>query len=178
MLFPGHAAVGYLATRGVLSFATGLSPAEVHHLALWGMFWGVIPDIDVLIPFAFLRTAKLRTEMSHRRIFTHTPIFWLVLSLAAYFIFHDFYFALVMLVGSWSHFLADSIEYGIMWLWPFSKRQFALRRIPDKDEYLEGSTVNFYWQMFKNVYTRNITFWIELVMILKVAVLLLQSRGL
>ena len=33
-----------------------------------------------------------------------------------------------MWLGSWSHLLFDSIETGVMWLWPLSTKQFALSK--------------------------------------------------
>jgi hypothetical protein len=59
-------------------------------------------------------------------LFTHTPIFWLVLGLVIFFASStDFgkVLGLVVWLSAWSHLILDS-ERGIMWFWPATKRFF------------------------------------------------------
>ncbi len=180
MLFPGHIASGYLVAKFLLKIQpTDLSPNEINSLLAWGAFWGFAPDLDLIFPFIKLRTWKLNTKISHRRVWTHAPLVWLLAGLGVYFFGptpYVKYFGLIIWLASWSHFLGDSIEYGIMWLWPFSKKQFAFHKVPDEDRFLDLPAKSFYWSLFKEEYLKNYTFYIECgIIIIAISVYLISS---
>jgi membrane-bound metal-dependent hydrolase YbcI (DUF457 family) len=169
MITPGHIATGYLATKGFLMISHGgLDTSQIKSLELMGGILGATPDLDLVFPFLKLKTLKFDTRLSHRRIFTHTPLFYLVLSTMVYVSVSSLYLkylAIVFFISAISHFLADSIEYGIMWLWPFSKKQYALRKVPDENRFTKESIGNFYIKIFKDEYMKNYTFLVEILII-------------
>ncbi|MEI6057785.1 MAG: hypothetical protein WCQ60_02320, partial [bacterium] len=64
---------------------------------------------------------------------THAPLLWfvaglIVFSISSLFAAGAFWqvLGLLMWLGPWSHFCCDSVDVGVMWLWPFSRRQFAM----------------------------------------------------
>ncbi len=170
MITPGHIATGYLATKTFLLIShTGLDASQIKSLEIMGGILGATPDLDLIFPFIKLRTFKFDTRLSHRRVFAHTPFFYLVLSTVMYISVSSLYFkylAIVLFISAISHFLADSVEYGIMWLWPLSKKQYALRKVPDENKFIKESTGNFYIKIFRNEYMKNYTFIIEIFVVL------------
>ena len=111
----------------------GLSSGEMLTLLIAGTLLGDAPDTDILFHFITKRTLKPSSLSDHRKYLTHAPLLWIVAGLGIVGI--SFFFSLgifwqllglLVWLGPWSHFLCDSVEVGVMWLWPFSKRQFAL----------------------------------------------------
>lgn len=131
MLPPGHIAGGYLATYALLKIAQPELPLQQIQQLLWlGVVFGFIPDLDIFA--SFIREKALRiTERKndHRRYPTHVPLLWALAGLGIY-LFATSTFSrwvgLVLWTSSWSHFVLDSLQYGLMWLWPFSNRLYAL----------------------------------------------------
>ena len=78
------------------------------------------------------------------------------------------YFGLVILASAGSHLLVDSIEIGVMWLWPFSKKQYMLIDNPTTHGNpfsSEKNIVVYYMKMYRYVYMRMHTFKIGLVVV-------------
>ena len=132
MLPFGHLAAGYLVSDAILAAAKpALAPPQLRSLLLWGVFFSFAPDLDFFYAFAKKRSLTITgTDVNHRDYWTHRPMLWLGASLLfAAFAASPYWrwFGVMMLAGSWSHFLLDSIRTGVRWLWPFSRRFFALQ---------------------------------------------------
>ena len=137
MIFPGHIAAGFLTTYSVVSFFPGLHApvggTELAALFAAGTLLGDAPDIDVLFYFLKKKTTSPDKLSAHRTYITHAPVVWLLLGLSIFFLSSAFglgsfwcILGLLVWLCPWSHFLCDSIDYGVMWLWPISKKQFAV----------------------------------------------------
>jgi len=177
MLPPGHIGFGYIVTEALLKFThPELTHDQSNQLLLWGMFWAFAPDLDFF--YAFVKEKALVVKdwkyNNHRDFVSHAPVLWLLAGLAVYFLSHDAYIKLVGLLiwlGSWSHFLMDSIEDGVMWLWPLSQKKFALRQV-------ESMSVNKpefwgYWVEFVKVYCtkKRVVFYLEVLVIISALII-------
>jgi len=169
MLPPGHIAAGYLTAKALLKIIhPQITAAQQNHLLAWGMFFGFAPDLDTFYTFFKVKafTGSTQEKNNHRHFLSHAPVLWLIAGLLIYFLAPSEYIKLIGLLvwlGSWSHFLLDSIEYGIMWLWPFSKKQYALKRI----NIVVGRKQFWgYWIDFLKVYTTRYSFYLEIIVIL------------
>jgi membrane-bound metal-dependent hydrolase YbcI (DUF457 family) len=179
MLPTGHIAGGYLTGYALLKIAKpSLSPQELNQLLYWAMFFAFSPDIDVFW-FFFKKKALLvspPTDKNHRQFISHTPLPWLVAGLLIYF-FAPFvyikYIGLLFWLGSWSHLLLDSIDYGIMWLWPFSNKVYGLTN-GEKRFVIEEKGFFAHNIKFLKLYSRQLTFYCEIVIIL-IAILLITN---
>ncbi len=128
MLPPGHIAAGYLTAKILTSsLHYNLTATQVNEISLIGAIIAFIPDLDFFFAFAKIKRLRIDSEaVNHRKLFTHTPIFWLVIGLIIFFVAStDFgkVIGLVVWLSAWSHLILDS-EWGIMWLWPAAKRFF------------------------------------------------------
>jgi hypothetical protein len=182
MVLPGHLAGGYLAARGLLAvFHPGFSTAEIDALLIIGTLAGDLPDID-------LARWYFEGKGDHRKYFTHGPFFWLLISLAiatgGYLsgsVFTE-WIGWLILASSWVHLLFDSIEDGVMWLWPWSKKLFLLLRespriIVARAEKVTapiGSLTN-HFQYITRVYMRRPTSWVEITITIAAICLFLAS---
>lgn len=174
MVLPGHLAGGYLATSAFLAVApiAALSPTQTTAILVIGTLFGDSPDIDLLW-FYIQKKFNKSSDKSHRDYITHTPIFWLIVSLIVVTIGlldnSEFiqYIGWAVLCGSWSHFILDTIEYGIRWLWPFSNQRFTLRQVPEVliENEIPG-TPSYYVKYLKNVYIKRISFYLEILIVL------------
>jgi len=169
MLPPGHVAAGYLVAESLLRFANpSLGLEELNRLVLWGMFFSFAPDLDSFYSFAKEKAFTVRNPEvnDHRKFWSHAPFVWLCAGLAVYFLGTNEYIRLLGLLiwaCSWSHFLLDSVEYGIMWLWPFSKKTFAIRKMQPL-RITEPGFVG-YWLKFLKLYSKFITFYLEILVL-------------
>lgn len=173
MVLPGHLAGGYLATRALLSLShAAFTPTQITALLIIGTLAGDGPDIDLLW-FSFKhRILRIEEEDDHREYITHAPIFWLVLSLIivgiGYLAGSQFteFIGWAILGGSWSHLIFDSIEYGVIWLWPFSKKRYCLRNVTEPEDLGEQGSIRRYWNYIVRVYPTRITFYAEILIFL------------
>lgn len=173
MLPPGHIAGGFLAAEALIKIAKPNLPlAQLHQLLYWGMFFGFAPDLDMFWEFlqekAFI--IKDLKNHNHRKLLSHAPLLWLIAGLLIYFFATNEYIkcvGLLVWLGSWSHFILDSIEYGIMWLWPFSKKIYAFK---DPELVLPNTETGFfkYWWTSVKLYTKFISFYLEIVVLISV----------
>ncbi len=171
MLPTGHIAAGYLTGYALLKFAhPNLTPIESQHLVIWATFFGFAPDIDVF--FVFFKTSSLLVagdeKVNHRKYFTHTPILWLIPGLLIYFLGANVYIkfiGLALWLGSWSHFLLDSIEHGVMWFWPLSHKAYALKNRDVRLVIPEKNFIKHSWQFLK-IYSKRLSFYLEVLIIL------------
>ena len=173
MVLPGHLAGGYLSARIVLALApaaAAFSPTQTAILLTIGTLFGDSPDIDLI--FYYFNQKSIHPdndEIGHRHNITHTPIFWLCISLAIVAIGWSFgslfteFIGWMVLSGSWTHLLLDSIEVGIRWLWPFSSKVILLRRATEPDIPGTKGSIPFYWKLIiSKEYRRSLTFYVEI----------------
>ncbi len=177
-----HAAAGYLFAFLLLKiFQPALAPEQIDSLLLWSLIWAVVVDWDMIISAVMLGSLRMRNSISHRRFLTHTPVFGLIIGLVIYFSadsLYGQYFAFVFMAAFLSHMIVDSIEIGIMWLWPFSRKQYFLFEAnTDSDPYLKESLFMFYVKMFRNVYMRMKTFYVGLVTVFAALIVFLTNHG-
>jgi hypothetical protein len=121
----GHAGasivVAYVIERCV--FKSEVTPITLGLSALVGL----LPDLDGLITIALKRSRPLGNKLRHHEFLTHTPLFYLLLTLALWGIASPQVSVLFGML-SLGHLFLDSwgTDDGIMWLWPLSRRQFGL----------------------------------------------------
>ncbi len=133
MLPPGHAAAGYLVARAILPvIAPHLPASEADALFAWSAFFGMAPDLDLLAGFFGMDPLGRREGGRDHRLYpTHAPIIWLVAGVFCAAVIPAAFgklFGILLWLCSWSHFVLDSLEDGVMWLWPFSKKRFVLKK--------------------------------------------------
>lgn len=178
MLPPGHIAGGFLAAYGLLKITKpDLAPAQVDQLLWLGAFFGFAPDLDYFVSFFKERSLTVRDfeKNTHRQFISHAPLVWLAVGLLIYFLASSIfvkYLGLVIWLGSWTHFIADSVEYGVMWLWPFSTKYIGL--IPR--DYLKITEPGFwrYWVKFVKLYTKAVSFYLEILVIIVACYILIR----
>ena len=181
MVLPGHLAGGYLAARAVL-FLTHASfpPGQTTALLAIGTLAGELPDID-LVFFYFEHTSdKPEKIASHRDYITHVPLFWLAVSL----VISSFgllghsafigYLGLMILAGTWSHFLLDSIAHGVRWLYPFTGKRFCLRERPHICLPEREGTLAHHWHYMRSHYVKNISFYAEILIVIAAICVLIR----
>lgn len=203
MVLPGHIAGGYLATSALLAVVSSIAPDtlvvfsndQIVAFYILGMIAGELPDIDLIWFYLENRRQKVvaqdkTTSKDHRDFVTHLPLFWLCVSIvicltglafnSAFIYFTSF----VVLAGILSHFIFDSIEHGICWLWPFSKKRYCLLQARNQDvidESPRGETsrdqiggLTYYWRFIVSTYIKSPTFITEVVVTVVALVLLLR----
>jgi membrane-bound metal-dependent hydrolase YbcI (DUF457 family) len=170
MLPPGHIAAGFLATDLFLKLnQPDLGPSQLRQMMAIGAMFAFAPDLDTFWSFFKERAFIIKDVVrhNHRKFFTHAPLLWLVAGLLVYSFAQSTFgktLGLVIWVGSWSHFLIDSIEHGIMWLWPFSTKVFALKDQGKLSENNENSFFRYWWKNVR-LYSSSISFYVEILLI-------------
>jgi hypothetical protein len=182
MILPGHLAGGYLATKTLVLLTNPVvSSNEITILFFVGLIASIVPDADLIAFFFEHKSTKPNKIESHRKYPTHAPFFWFIVSL--FFVASGYasgsvfiqYIGWSVLVGSWSHFVLDSIEGGIMWLWPFSKKRMYIKETNDSGEnkiHKRQGTLSYHVQFISKVYIKNTSFYIE-ILITCVAILVI-----
>ncbi len=128
MLPPGHIAAGYLTAKVLIgSLHYDLTAGQINDLTIIAALLAFIPDLDFFAAFAKIGKFRMETgKTNHRHYPSHAPIVWLILGLII-FVFSASAFGktlgLLVWLAPWSHFILDS-QWGIMWLWPFSKKLY------------------------------------------------------
>jgi membrane-bound metal-dependent hydrolase YbcI (DUF457 family) len=173
MVLPGHLAGGYLASKLIVylfpnALLGGLTTPESTALTIIAILASELPDLD-LIRFYFeqKKNGKARIK-DHREYFSHAPSFWLFISatiaLFGFYLNDEFIksISVMILVGTWSHLILDSLEHGVMWLWPLSKKKFFL--LKTKDAFIDEplGTFRYYWKFVTQKYFTYFTFYVEL----------------
>lgn len=171
MLPTGHIAAGFLTAHALIKILKpDLDSNQLNQLLMAGAFWGFAPDLDVFYSFARqknLLVAHASTPI-HRKYFFHAPILWLAAGLLVTLFASSVFvklFGLIFWLASWSHFVLDSIEYGIMWLWPFNRKVYALMR---REENLSIAETNFFRHSIKVLqeYAKRASCYLEILIIL------------
>ncbi len=110
----------------------------------------LIPDLDAPMMAAHRGNWPLRRRNDHHTSFTHTPLFYLAISiiLASFLpirgvVFFGTLTLLHLALDSWA------TDDGIMWLWPHTNRQYALLPVPLRDDQIYG------WRYYRYHYLRE-----------------------
>ncbi len=174
MLPAGHVAGGYLSAYALLKITKlDLDIAQFHQLLYIGAFFGFTPDLDVFVAFAKVRgfTFSDHEKTNHRNFFTHAPILWLAIGLLVYSASQTVfvsYTGLLIWLGAWSHFLLDSLQSGIMWLWPFSSYHYTFKDREIQIPPVQKKGFFLYWLSFLRFYKNklSLTYYSEIIIIL------------
>lgn len=170
MVLPGHLGGGFLIAKAILSFFhSTLSNTQSGVLIVIGTLAGELPDID-LIRYYFEQKKKHPQIEHHRLYITHAPLFWLfvciVISCIGYLLSSIFIIALGLLIlfGTWAHFLLDSIDFGVMWLWPFSDKFYAIiKKNTERENHTKKmGTIETWFTFITGAYLQTWSFWIEI----------------
>ena len=174
MLPPGHIAAGYLTAKVLTSsLQYNLTASQINELSLIGAIIGFIPDLDFFFAFAKIKAFRIDNgAVNHRKLFPHAPILWLITGLIIFFATSSDFgkaLGLVVWLSSWSHFILDS-EWGIMWLWPATKRFFPFSQAYYSRKYqFKHKEEKSFWKYWFNLAVKeysSISGLIEMVIIL------------
>jgi len=184
MLPPGHIAGGYLVGKVLLNFLPySFASAEVNQLLLMGALVGFAPDLDMFYAFNRLRGFRLARvdeyDNNHRTYISHAPAVWLIAGLAIFLLAGTSFwktFGLLIWLGGWSHFILDSLEWGVMWLWPFNKKEvYALANKKYEARVHEAKGFVDYWLRYLlEDYAKHFTFYLEILIIITALIVLLD----
>ena len=127
------------------------------------------------------KSFKHDNSESHRDYITHVPLFWFITSMIIVsfgFIFNSIfteYFGWIILIGTLSHFILDSIEYGIRWLSPISTKNFALKsKIPTETITDRPGSLLQYFHYLIRTYWKTATIWCEIMVSIIALIVLLK----
>ena len=163
MLPPGHIAGGYLVTRELLKVVPyHFNHEQTNWLYFWGMFFAFSPDLDFF--YTFFKQKKftgITKDNNHRDLLSHVPILWFIGSAILFLLSRSDFMhmvAILLWACSWSHFLLDSIQDGVMWLWPLTRKRFALIPIKNPVDFSasiandgDKSFFGYWWYFTKQV---------------------------
>jgi hypothetical protein len=157
-MFIAHAPISYLANEAVQGKKVKrLKFGQEVLISAWALFCGLLPDFDFLALLAFRKPS-----FTHHDLITHTFVFWLgiyILMNIGYKLIYkrlnkkngdfwnkDFFriFSLTLLIGTFSHLLADLLVSGIMVLYPFSTNDFSVLQTLFPPSYQTGYYLSFY----------------------------------
>jgi len=104
-------------------FKTEATPVVLGLAALAGL----LPDLDGLVGMMVRRERPMQRKVQHHRCVTHTPLFYLVLTLLLSLVAPP-ETSILFGVLTFAHLVLDSwaTDDGIMWLWPIRRKQYAL----------------------------------------------------
>ncbi|MER3399531.1 MAG: hypothetical protein C4313_00085 [Thermoflexus sp.] len=162
----GHAAAGVVAAYLIQRAAHQPFHLGIAGLSVW-ISW--LPDMDLVWGWWRWRRSGGQGHNPHHALWTHTPVFWFLcggclawgLGLSA-----PWVWGLALL-----HLALDSVgtDDGIMWLWPWRKRQYALFPRPLHREGARGTA-------FYRIYYRQPLFVaVEVLLTAAAAVILAQA---
>ena len=181
MLPPGHIAGAYLATSAVLLLTHPVvSPEQMQNLVFIGIFFGIAPDLDFFYGFTSQNVWTIPNDkFDYKKSLSHAPLLWLLLAALIYFLARDSYLkevGLLIWAGSWTHFLLDSIDNGVMWLYPFTIKRYAL--FLKEKKYVTVETKFFpFWIGLVRWYAKNmVSFWLEVATIVIAGVVVFTTK--
>jgi hypothetical protein len=121
----GHIGGGLLVARAAekIIFKGEVSAATLGIVVILS----VLPDLDSMFAFLFRKWRPGQKKLDHHDYVTHTPIFYICLSIAVWVGIGKDLGILIFLL-TLTHLVIDSYGTadGIMWLWPMSKRKFSI----------------------------------------------------
>jgi hypothetical protein len=124
------------------------------------LFFGLIV-ICSMIPDADIAFTKL-----HRNLFSHTPLFWFIISLIVCVVASHFWFLVLPFLF---HFFLDTIDYGVMVLYPFSRKKYGYAILGKTLRIEQQSQFAYLKEYLKN---RNLLF-LELIIMLSSIIFLI-----
>lgn len=144
MIF-AHGSLGFFAALSTFPLwkKFGFSEFQKRWLLLIGFIAGIFPDVDLF--YYYLVDA----HASHRSLPTHWPITYVIICgiLFAYCAWKKKRFAqavvLVVLLGTWSHLLADGLFAQVQYLYPFSEEFFGMTDIAPAQAVANMLAINF-----------------------------------
>jgi hypothetical protein len=91
------------------------------------VFLSILPDLDSLPAYLLKKWQPGQKKLNHHQYFSHTPLFYILLSILVG-IGWGKEPALLFLLVTLTHLLLDSwaTDDGIMWLWPFSHKIYNI----------------------------------------------------
>ncbi len=128
-----------------LDFAMGVlilssvAALMAYPIALWQFLLGVlafVPDIDIAL---LLLIGRKDLVPFHHTLITHRPLVVIPLITAIAWYFFGPFWTVVTFVCLTYHFLHDTKGFGgagIMWFWPFSKKEWSLRGAEESTQHL------------------------------------------
>ncbi len=123
MTVMAHAAAGVVA-----AYVIQRAAHQPFHLGVAGLaaLLSGLPDLDLLWGWWRRRRAGGEGHNPHHRLWTHTPLFW---AIGGALLAWGFHLPIGLGVGlALLHLALDSVgtDDGIMWLWPWRRRQYAM----------------------------------------------------
>jgi membrane-bound metal-dependent hydrolase YbcI (DUF457 family) len=139
---------GFIVTSGAHIGAGVISVYVLEHLlhkpvtpAALGVAVGLslLPDMDALWIRRRQRRQGIRGRNDHHTLFSHTPVFYLIVALGVA-LWMSWQAAMVFAAMTLVHLALDSwaTDDGIMWLYPFRRKQYALLPRPIHADGLHG----------------------------------------
>jgi hypothetical protein len=100
---------------------------------------GLLPDLDAVWVRARQRRRGVQGRVNHHTYFSHTPAFYLIAA-AILACWVSWQAVLLFVIVTFGHLALDSwaTDDGIMWLYPFRRKQYALLPRPIHAEGLYG----------------------------------------
>jgi hypothetical protein len=116
---------------------------------LVGAILGILPDLDSIIAFMFGKWSPGAQMLSHHKYFSHTPLFFVLVS-GVIWLTTNWNLAFLFFAVTMTHLLMDSwsTDDGVMWLWPISTTQYGIFKIDLHAGSVYG--VQFYASYVKN----------------------------
>ncbi len=123
---PTHISLGYLIAMRLTS--GNIPPETIRTVMTVSMIASVAPDLDILQVWKLMR---------HRESVLHKPLFWVVVFGFVYAYFHITgkielsIYTIIAAINVLVHLIVDtfSLNRGIVWFWPFNKKEINLIRI-------------------------------------------------
>ncbi|MFN2235912.1 MAG: metal-dependent hydrolase [Anaerolineales bacterium] len=118
--------IAVAATVQQFVFKEEITPSTI----LVGMVFGLLPDLDSIFAFLFGKWSPGSQMLSHHRYFSHTPLFFILVSGCIWLIV-DWKLAFLFFAITMTHLLMDSwsTDDGVMWFWPVNSEQFSILKI-------------------------------------------------
>lgn len=156
-----HLPAGYLLSKTIL---TARRNAECR-LCLWtGLLASILPDLDMLYFHLIDKKQHL-----HHSLWPHIPAFWLSLLLieaCSWILIRNKRYRLgsiMFFLNIFLHLFMDTVNGGIAWAYPFSKKLFVFFEIPAR----------FNWWIYS--FMAHWTFGIEIMLLIVAAMVFLKS---
>jgi hypothetical protein len=88
----------------------------------------ILPDFDIII--------GLKKNQNHRQLWTHYPLFWLIMAFFAFLLYQPITW---LFLAGFIHVIIDVIDWNVYLLAPFSFKTYSILGL-NKEQYLLGKT--------------------------------------
>jgi len=91
------------------------------------VFLSILPDLDSSLAYLFKKWRPGQGKLNHHDYFTHTPLFFILLTSLVW-IGLGKEMGILFITVTLTHLLLDSwaTDDGIMWLWPLSRKKYSI----------------------------------------------------